>query len=886
MFRKDYKKPNFLVPNTFLDFVILNNNEVLVKAVYDFHKLDNFDNKIVLNGDKDIILKNIIINNEIINKNEYLFVESNYGQDIIINKDLKQKENKIEVNVIINPNKNTSLSGLYISDGVFTTQCESHGFRKIIYSFDRPDILSRFTVRTIDCSLNKNENVILSNGNIISDQGLPPVLCSYSGQIDISDANIVVHEDPFPKPSYLFALVVGSLGFIYDTFKTKSNKNVDLYIYTKIKQLNDAKFAMEALKRSMKHDENVYDLEYDLNNFKIVAIDDFNAGAMENKGLNIFNSKYILANPEYTSDSTYAFIDAVIAHEYFHNYTGNRVTLRDWFDLTLKEGLTVFRDQEYSENVDSYFSQRLDQISTITNIQFNEDLGPLSHSIRPDHVESMNNFYSTTVYNKGAEVIRMIKTILGESLFHESIKYYLKKHDGQAVSCEDFIVSIEEYSGYDFQQFRLWYSQNGVPEVFLTRKFNENNELIITLKQNFNKKNIDFKPFFIPFKLNIYDYSGVEIFNDLIILKDEFTTIDTGIISHDSKMPLVSGLVDFSAPVLYYHDMNNDEIYNLLKFEKNLISKLSLFNNFQSSNFVNILNNKNLDIDELNYIIAKNEIDNFVKTNNQEFDYVQSFLFTPNLSELKPNLEVIELEKYFQLCDFYTKQLSEKIGFELLSKAYIKINNFTYDGKNINKQNEFSYKMQKARSLRSTLLKLLGNLNIDYAKSQAYIIEQESTTFSDKINYLSFNLMYNNKNEELKQIINKYNDIFIKDQKSYSTFINMVCSSKMIDINYSIDLFENKISFKNPNLVSSFLGGIIQNRYINSNNGKYIRYIADKVIELDKSNSMLASSIVKKLDYYKMNDEVKKIRKDALEYILKEVNSIEIKEVINQLISI
>lgn len=882
MLRTDYKKPNFSVPNTFLDFVIISHKEVMVKATYEFITLENFDDKIILNGDNSIDLKNILINDEMLSKNDFYFLKSNYGEDLIIEKKLENKKNKIEINVVINPSDNTSLSGLYVSDGILTTQCESHGFRKIVYSFDRPDILSKFQVRVVDKS--ENKNIILSNGNTITDDSnFYPIFCSYSSVIDINSVNVKIHEDPFPKPTYLFALVVGQLGFIYDTFETMNKKTVDLFIYTKKEQLSDAKFAMSALKRSMKHDEDIYGLEYDLDNFKIVAIDDFNAGAMENKGLNIFNSKFILANPDYTSDDTYAFIDAVVAHEYFHNYTGNRVTVRDWFELTLKEGLTVFRDQEYSENVDSYFSQRLEQISSITNIQFNEDLGPLSHPIRPEKVESMNNFYSSTVYNKGAEVIRMIKTIIGDELFHESIKYYLKKHDGQAVSCEDFVLAIEEKSNFDLSQFRLWYSQNGVPEVYLTRSINENNELIINLNQVFNKKDNKFKPFLIPFKYKVFDTNGDELLSDLIILKDENLSYNTKIKCH-SGIPIISGLTDFSAPVLYFHDMSKSELSNLLMFETNLISKISTFTNFQNNNFTEIMRGDIEYFDELNFSVAKDVISFFINNETEEFDYIRMFLFPSSLNDIKTNFEIFDLKKYYKISDMYKKTLVEYLGFDLISRAYEKINKFTYNGKDINNQSEFSYKMQKARSLRSTLINLLGFIDFKTSKQKALEIEEKSTTFSDKINFLKFNLLLNEDKENLNEIIIKYNEIFIKEKKCYSTFISMVSSGLMVDIDYAISLFEKNISFKNPNLVSAFLIGISQNRRFYSNDGKYVEYVANKVLSLDKTNSNLSSKIVKILNYYKSTDEVTFIKKEALNKIANSNISVELKEVVTNLL--
>ncbi len=335
----------------------------------------------------------------------------------------------LEIVTGIYPEKNTSLEGLYRSSGNYCTQCEPEGFRKITYHPDRPDVLTRFTTR-IEADKNACP-VLLSNGNLIA-----------KGDVT-AHRHYAVWEDPFPKPSYLFALVAGKLVSIEDEFITQSGRIIELKIFVEARNKEKCDHAMRSLKNAMRWDEEVFGLEYDLDTFMIVAVDDFNMGAMENKGLNIFNSKYVLSTPATATDQDYLGIEGVIAHEYFHNWTGNRVTCRDWFQLSLKEGLTVFRDQEFSADMNSRSVQRIDDVRLLKNFQFKEDEGPMAHSVRPDSYQEINNFYTATVYNKGAEVIRMMHTLLGPKLFRKGMDLYFARHDGQAVTCDDFAAGYE-----------------------------------------------------------------------------------------------------------------------------------------------------------------------------------------------------------------------------------------------------------------------------------------------------------------------------------------------------------------------------------------------------------------------------------------------------------
>ena len=355
----------------------------------------------------------------------------------------------LDTEVAVRPGENKSLEGLYGSSGNLCTQCEAEGFRKITWFLDRPDVMARYRTRIVADP--RRYPVMLSNGNDVE-----------RGALD-NGRRFVVWEDPFPKPSYLFALVAGRLECVEDSFTTRSGREVALRIYVEAHNLDRCGHAMRSLKHAMRWDEDVYGLEYDLDTFMIVAVDDFNMGAMENKGLNVFNSVYVLARPDTATDNDFAAIEAVVAHEYFHNWTGNRVTCRDWFQLSLKEGLTVFRDQEFSADMASRAVKRIRDVRLLRTHQFAEDAGPMAHAVRPDSYIEISNFYTVTIYNKGAELIRMLHTLLGDEGFKAGMRIYFERHDGQAVTTGDFVGAMEAASGMDLGQFRRWYTQAGTP---------------------------------------------------------------------------------------------------------------------------------------------------------------------------------------------------------------------------------------------------------------------------------------------------------------------------------------------------------------------------------------------------------------------------------------
>ncbi|MGZ9097856.1 MAG: aminopeptidase N [Micavibrio sp.] len=532
IFLKDYTPPLYLVEHIDLHVRIFA-GKTLVTAKTKYKKNHKGSEDIVLNGERMKLLS-VKIDGESV---EYTV------DDKFLTLTCPGEKFELETEVEIVPEENTSLEGLYQSGGTYCTQCEAEGFRKITYFPDRPDVMTTFTV-WIEAD-KKSCPVLLSNGNLLK-----------QGEIG-EDRHFTVWHDPFPKPCYLFALVAGDLVDIRDSFTTMTGRIVDLRIYVRAGDETQCGYAMESLKRSMEWDESAYGREYQLDRFNIVAVSDFNMGAMENTSLNIFNTALVLAQPETATDLDFERVEGVIAHEYFHNWTGNRVTCRDWFQLSLKEGLTVFRDQEFTADMNSRGVKRIDDVIRLRKMQFPEDAGPMAHPIRPDNYIEISNFYTTTVYEKGAEVIRMQHTLLGPDQYRKATDLYFDKFDGQAVTCEDFVQCMEEASGIDLAQFRRWYNQAGTPEIHATSHYDEKSRrFTLTLKQHVppTPGQTDKKPMHIPVSVGLVGPNGDDMVTRLLELKNSeavFTFDDIAI------RPVPSILRNFSAPVKLTTDLSD-----------------------------------------------------------------------------------------------------------------------------------------------------------------------------------------------------------------------------------------------------------------------------------------------------------------------------------------
>lgn len=560
--RSDYKAPNFTATTIDLTFD-LDDEQTRVKCVAHYKRLTK-DTKapLVLDGEE---LKLVSVKLDGV---EFKAKETKTGLEIAN----VPNEFDLEVNNIINPTANTTLMGLYKSDGAFCTQCEPQGFRRITYFLDRSDVLAKYRVTIIGPEYGCG--VLLSNGNLV-EEGKK------------KDRNYAVWEDPFPKPSYLFALVAGTFDIVSDTFTTKSGRKVDLKLYVDRGAYDKGLWAMESIKESMRWDEKRFDLEFDLDNFKVVAVDFFNFGAMENKGLNVFNSIYVMVDPQTATDKAFYNVQSVIGHEYFHNYTGDRVTLRDWFQLSLKESLTVFRDQEFSSDVASRPLTRLSAINVIRGPQFAEDASPMAHPVRPEEVMEMNNFYTVTIYDKGAEVIRMIHTLIGEQKFKKALKTYLTRFDGQAVTIEDFLKVMEEVGEIDLTQFRRWYTQAGTPNVKASWTYDKaEKQLVLTLSQKTNPtpKQDTKDPFYMPIRISFLDKDGHDVrphempSNGFLILSEP--TQEYRFTLDEFTIPVI--LRDFSAPVKLDAPYTTENLQHMLSYCDDAFIKVDSANTMQN----------------------------------------------------------------------------------------------------------------------------------------------------------------------------------------------------------------------------------------------------------------------------------------------------------------
>ncbi|MCO6353612.1 aminopeptidase N [Pseudoalteromonas shioyasakiensis] len=551
---KDYQAPQFSIQHIDLRFELAP-LKTSVQSTMTINRTDESNADLALDG-VDLTLISVKVDDKAYDdytlEDEKLIIH-NLPESFIL---------KIENH--IDPQTNTSLEGLYLSGGAYCTQCEAEGFRKITYYLDRPDVLASFDVTII---ADKKYTHLLSNGNQIE-----------SGNLD-DGRHFVKWQDPFKKPSYLFALVAGDFDVLRDHYTTQSGRKVELALFVDKGNLSKTPHAMTSLKKSMQWDEERFNLEYDLDIYMIVAVDFFNMGAMENKGLNIFNSKCVLANQETATDKDYHTIESIVGHEYFHNWTGNRVTCRDWFQLSLKEGLTVFRDQEFSSDLGSRALNRIDAVKVMRTHQFSEDAGPMAHPIRPEKVIEMNNFYTVTVYDKGAEVIRMMHTLLGEEKFQQGMALYFERHDGQAVTCDDFVAAMSDASGIDLTQFKRWYSQAGTPKLNVEQAYDEQNQ---TFTLNIEQFAPDNQPnnalLHIPFAIELLDSEGQSLPlvidnqpQDSVLNVTEKTQqfVFEGI----KQRPVAVLLEDFSAPCIVNQNTSAADLLHIMRFARSDFSR-------------------------------------------------------------------------------------------------------------------------------------------------------------------------------------------------------------------------------------------------------------------------------------------------------------------------
>ena len=701
----------------------------------------------------------------------------------------------LEVQVRIHPESKTDLNGLYQSSGNFCTQCEAMGFRQITYYLDRPDVLSVFTTKIT--ANRSNYPVLLSNGNLVNETGTQ-----------------VIWHDPAPKPCYLFALVAGKLDFLQDSYKTSTGREVDLRLYVEPHNMHKTSFAMESLKKAFEWEEDRFNLSYDLDIYMIVAVDDFNMGAMENKGLNIFNSDCVLANQETSSDASFIRIESIIGHEYFHNWTGNRVTCRDWFQLSLKEGLTVFRDQEFSSDLRSRAIQRITDVNELKTRQFAEDSGPMAHPVRPESYIAMDNFYTATVYEKGAEVIRMIHTILGEEGFQKGMTLYFERHDGAAVTIDDFVASMSDANNFDFDSFMPWYSKSGTPEVNVDDEYDS--ELNI-YRATFTQKN-QTAPFLIPNKFGLLADDGKELESGIILIDELVKTVT---FENINSKPTPSWFRGFSAPIKFNSNLSVNEKFFLSSNDSDPFNR---WDSVQSIWLDYIINPQKVEEKEL-FSMIKN-----LFNKDPDFALLSEMISLPSEQIIHQNVGQIDVKEV----NSKRKKSSLSVGNNLKA-LFLE----TYQKLNYKKAFDLSSQSVGERALKNKCLSYLSKVG-----EHDMVYEQYNNADCMTDQFSAFQCLIDSSNPYRDEVISRFYeqhkvDAQVMDRWFSAQSISPITSVADIRGLMKHDLF----SMTNPNRIRSVIGSFSRNS-LQFHCKEGYQLLTEVIIELDRLNPQIAARFV------------------------------------------
>ena len=813
-----------------------------ITNVSKYEKNKNTQTKVLVLNGVNLKLENILVNNKVLDSTEYVL-----ETEKLILKDLPDSFT-LETHCIVNPYENFSGEGLYKSGDILCTQCEAEGFRKITFHQDRPDVMSVFKTKIIANS--EDYPLLLSNGNLIE-----------SGVLD-DGRHYALWSDPFKKPSYLFAMVAGNLFKIEDSFKTLDNREVKLEIFVDPGNEDKCAHAMESLKNSMKWDEETYGLVYDLDIYMIVAVDSFNMGAMENKGLNIFNSHYVLAKTETATDSDFQGIEAVIGHEYFHNWTGNRVTCRDWFQLTLKEGLTVYRDQEFSSDMGSRAVKRIEDIKGLKGAQFAEDAGPLSHPIQPKSYVEINNFYTSTIYEKGAEIIRMYHTILGDAHFKKGLKLYFERHDGQAVTCQDFLKAMSDASGVNLDHFGVWYDQNGTPVISILTSYDEatqNYEIEIT--QNVVTNNTKYDCLYIPFHMELINSDGNSLDlgdNAQIILKDKVTKINC---SKISQKPVPVFNTNFSAPVNIDYNYSFDELLTITAYAKDEYSRynsLSLAFEWLIKDLTkSYKNGEALSIQEDFF----RSLATILSDSSMDKNFMSYLIEPPKINYLLNKADNFDFEVTNHILNHLKYEIAKRFEKELVSIV---------DSYNTKEPYLLNTHSIGQRALVNISMWYLAHLDDKDINEKIYTIFTQANNMTIEFGALRALMVRNTKHAQkaCKEFYIKWK----KDTLVIQKWFRLNAVADFIDINYIKNLetlpeYDEKV----PNLVRALVGAYSTNVVaVNNSSGVGYKYLCDKILEIDQFNPQIAARLAKSFSYInKIDNERKTLLTQSLKELLK-----------------
>ena len=843
---KDYRPPPFTIETTDLHFDLYEDHASVVSKLLFKCSGGSDVTSLWLHGQL-LKLEKVFINGQLLNSDQYS--QDDEGLTIPALDGLlgaSFEEFLFECHTRIEPQNNTALEGLYKSKKMFCTQCEAEGFRRITYYLDRPDVMSVFTT-TVTAEKAKYP-VLLSNGNNIA-----------SGNVEgAPDRHWVTWEDPFKKPSYLFALVAGDLLSLDDTFVTCSDREIDLRIFVEEKDIDKCDHAMLSLKNSMRWDEEVYGREYDLDIFMIVAVDDFNMGAMENKGLNVFNTSCVLASPQTTTDFSFQRVEAVVAHEYFHNWSGNRVTCRDWFQLSLKEGFTVYRDSEFSADMGSRTVKRVEDVSFLQTVQFAEDGGPMAHSVRPDSYMEISNFYTVTIYEKGAEVVRMIALLLGPEKFRAGSDLYFERHDGQAVTTEDFVKAMEDASGIDLGQFRNWYYQAGTPVLSIQSEFDADNKrytLHVSQSCPDTPGQSNKKPLTVPLRLGLLGSDGKDL--PLRLLGDDAATSKTDrvlSVTHQEQQfvfeglesePIPSLLRGFSAPVRLQYDYSRDDLLFLM------VNDSDGFNRWNASQLLTI----GL-IDELQSDLAAGRdlalpqslvdaytgvLDSTLSDPSVDKAMVAQLLSLPTIGFLIERAGVADVESIHLVREFLLNGLSVKFYSSFLD---------VYTNNTSDAEYAADAESIARRSLKNLALSYLMRSDKDEAVALAQQQFVQASNMTDQLSGLRCLV-----NSGAEAAVELKRDALASFYKQWSHeplvvdqwfVVQAVCQLPGSLAQVKQLLEHADFDIRNPNKVRSLIGAFCGQNHVgfHDTSGEGYEFLADQVLVLDKLNPQIASRLL------------------------------------------
>ena len=851
---KDYLPPDYLIETIALH-IDLFDDHALVSAHMQIHANQGNTTPLkplVLNG-HDMTLISVAVDDQALSEKDYQLENESLTISKVADKF------SLNIRTRIRPQENTSLEGLYRSSGMFCTQCEAEGFRKITYYLDRPDVMAVFTT------------------TIVADKKLYPVLLSNGNPVDTGETDDGRHwvtwHDPFKKPAYLFAMIAGDLLHIEDHFTTMTGRNITLRIYVESDNISRCDYAMQCLKRSMRWDEEVYGREYDLDIFMIVAVNDFNMGAMENKGLNVFNSSCVLASEDTATDTDYQRIEGIIGHEYFHNWSGNRVTCRDWFQLSLKEGFTVFRDQEFSADMTSRAVQRISDVSILRSSQFSEDAGPMAHPVRPASYIEISNFYTATVYNKGAEVVRMIHTLLGEEGFRKGTDLYFMRHDGQAVTTDDFVKAMEDANDIDLAQFRLWYSQAGTPQIELTTRYDEAGRrmtLHLTQQCRPTPGQAEKLPFHIPVKMAILDEHGnnidlqssyekcnktQECVLELTEAKQsfEFENVPTNAVP--------SLLRDFSAPVRLKTDLDARQLTFLLRHDTDAFNRWEAGQQLATQIALDLVqkyrNNETVEVNShflaaLHNTLCDGELDKAL---------IAQTLSLPSERYLADFMDIVDVDGLHVVREAMRTAFATTYRDDLLRIYHQNLSDAAYS--------------PDAESVARRRLKnqCLGYLMQTADQDVVALCFKQFTTATNMTDSLaSLASLANTDSPERHTALDMFYQRWHKDALVLDKWFSIQSGSKLPDTLSVVKNLINHPSFdiRNPNKVRAVIGSFCHANHVRFHDasGAGYEFLKDCVLTLDRLNPQIAARMVGAMNRWRRYDETRQaLMKTSLEEI-------------------